>query len=221
MSDRIFLLPGFGEDHRCYRNLEPLLRPGRELVHVDYRPVLRRFKLWDTSAVLMAARLVEFYRIGPGDRLIGHSMGGYFGYVISALQGNPVAMLGSFSDTDKIVRFTHNKIFNYGMTGLGLIKTPIMEQYLNSRVRNRAHLAEMLDIQRNFRTFSNQDMTKMLKISYGEVLLRPREAPLRIHSHDDSVVRPPDEAFVEVPGGHFHLVFHPEEVYSVMEERFL
>lgn len=35
---------------------------------------------------------------------------------------------------------------------------------------------------------------------------------LRIHARPDNIVGSPDETFVEVPGDHFSLVFHPELV---------
>ncbi|MCP4121622.1 MAG: alpha/beta hydrolase [Bacteroidetes bacterium] len=217
MIEKIFLLPGFGENHRCYRNLVPLLRSDFELIHVDYRTILHRTSLFETSAYNTAKELIREYKIGPQDRMVGHSMGGYFSYVASTIQGNPVAMLGSFSDTDKIVRMTKNKLINYTATGFGFIKTPLMKAYLKKRVRNKQFLGEMLSVQDNFQSFSNEDMIKMLKISYGELLPPALEEPLRIHALDDKVVRTPDQDFREVSGGHFGLIFHPEEVYSNLE----
>lgn len=210
---RIFFFPGFGEDHRCFRNLEPMFNRDFSVHHVDYRPVLDRFPVWETSASTMARHLIEHFGIGPEEAIIGHSMGGYFGYAIATIQGNPVAMVGSFSNTEKIVRMTENKVFNYTMVASGLIKTPLMKWYISARTNNKQWLPEMLDIQHNFTTFSNTHMIKMLTLSYGEDLPPPLSPPLRIHAADDAVVRPPDEPYHEVPGGHFSIVFHPEEVY--------
>jgi len=194
------------------------MRKDHELIHVDYRTILHKNPLWETSAYNTAKAIISQYKISPNDRLVGHSMGGYFSYAASAIQGNPVAMLGSFSDTDKIVRMTKNKLINYSFTGLGLIKTPLMKAYLKTRVRNKQFLGEMLTIQDNFRSFSNEDMMKMLKISYGESLPPALAEPLRIHAKDDTVVRIPDQGFREVGGGHFGLIFHPEEVYGQMSD---
>jgi hypothetical protein len=216
-TSRIFLLPGFGEDHRCYRNLVPRLRSDFQLIHVDYRPALNNFPLWETKPKTMARSLMEYYNIQPNDKLVGHSMGGYFSYAISTIQGNPVAMLGSYSDASKIVRMTQNKFFNYSFVGTGLIKTPLMKLYISHRTNNKQFLPEMLEIQDNFQSFSNTDMLKMLQLSYGGDLPPPSTQPYRIHALDDAVVRPPDEAFHEVPGGHFSLVFHPDEVLEKLQ----
>jgi hypothetical protein len=218
MPSKLYLLPGFGEDHRCYRNLEPLLRTDFDLIHVDYRPVLRRFNVWETRPGVMARHLIDHYRMDPADKLIGHSMGGYFGHAVSTLQGNPVAMIGSFSNTDKIVRMTKNKLVNYTMVGSGLIKTPLMNWYIKRRTNNKGNLEETLSIQENFKLFSNVDMLKMLTLSYGEDLPPAPVEPLRIHALDDTVVRTPDENFEAVSGGHFCLVFQPEEVYEKLVE---
>ena len=144
-------------------------------------------------------------------------MGGYFGYAISTLQGNPVVMLGSYSDTSKIVRMTQNKFFNFGFVGSGLIKTTLMKLYISQRTNNKQFLPEMLDIQDNFRSFTNTDMLKMLQLSYGEALPPPLAEPLRIHALDDAIIRPPDQEFIQVNGGHFSLLFHPEEVFNGMQ----
>lgn len=217
MKDRIFLLPGFGEDHRAFRNLNPFLRDKFNLIHVDYRPVLRRINMLEIDTLAFAQSLIDYYRIDADDWLIGHSMGGFFGYNISASQGNPTAMLGAFSDTSKIVRMTHNKAVNYSVVATGLLKTPAMKYYIAKRGHKNAYLEEMLDVQENFKSFSNADMVKMLTMSYSEKPPPALREPLRIHAIDDTVVRPPDEAFHEVEGGHFSLIFHPEQVYEGME----
>ncbi len=218
MKERIFLLPGFGEDHRAFRNLAPYLRDKFNLIHVDYRPLLRRMNHLEVDQQLLATNLVEYYNIHPDDRLIGHSMGGFFSYNIAAHQGNPVAMLGAFSDSNKIIRMTESKPINYSMVASGILKTPVMRFYISQRGRQGRVKDEMLDVQRNFKSFSNDDLVKMLTLSYSEMPPPALREPLRIHALDDTVIRPPDEPFHQVKGGHFSLIFHPEQVYEGMED---
>ena len=216
MKKKLYLLPGFGEDHRCFRNMVPYFDE-YDIIHVDYRKPLSNFFLWETSPTGLAKKLVSQYNIQDDDKIIGHSMGGYFGYAISTLQGNPVCMIGSYSNANKIVRFTDSKLVNHFMTGSGLVKTPIFRNYITSRNKNERVRAEMLDIQKNFKSFSNDVMLKMSILSFGEELPPPRSNPFRIHAHDDRVIRTPDQPFETVRGGHFCLVFHPEEVIEKMK----
>lgn len=212
----MFLFPGFGEDKTCFRNLKPFLRD-YELIVIDYRKILKSIPLWEVTPSLLAKRIGIYYAIQPEDKLVGHSMGGYFAYCLSTQQGNPTCLIGSFTDANKIVRFSHSKLVNIAATGSGLIKTPLFRKYITSRTKNPTIRKEMLSIQQNFKSFSNADMAKMALLSFGETLPPAPIESLRIHAKDDRVVRIPDEPYTKVRGGHFSLVFHPDEVYAAME----
>lgn len=220
MKQKIFLLPGFGENEKCFRNLRPFLK-NFELVDVDYRPSLKKLDLWNTKPSGLAKVLIDNYQIQPNDLLVGHSMGGYFSHNISILNGNRTCLIGSFTDTNKIIRFTQNQLINHFVTGSGLIKTNLMRDYIQSRTRSAAIKKEMLSIHNNFHSFTNDAMLKMSILSFGEDLPPAQVEPFHIHAMDDTVVRPPSAPFEKVRGGHFSIVFHPDEVYEKMENGFL
>ncbi|MEZ5004553.1 MAG: alpha/beta hydrolase [Chitinophagales bacterium] len=216
MKQKLYLLPGFGEDHRCFRNLKPFLRD-YELVDVDYRPILQKIPIWDTTPTQLAKGIIRTYGIQPTDILIGHSMGGYFSHVISHLEGNDSCLIGSFTDPNKIIRLSQSKLFNTLVTGSGLVKTPIMRKYIAERPRDERIKREMLTIHKNFNSFSNMAMAQLSILSFGEDLPPSSTQPLHIHAKDDTVVRPPDAPYEKVRGGHFCLVFHPDEVHEKMQ----
>jgi hypothetical protein len=141
MKQKLFLLPGFGEDQRCFRNLKPFLSK-YELIPVDYRPVLKKMSMLETKPSLMAASLIHHYKIHQNDKLVGHSMGGYFSHAISTLQGNDACLIGSFTNANKIVRFTEVQAVNHFVTGSGLIKTPLMLSYIQQRNSSKSTSAK-------------------------------------------------------------------------------
>jgi pimeloyl-ACP methyl ester carboxylesterase len=216
MKQKIFLLPGFGENERCFRNLHPFLSK-YELIHVDYRPVLKKISLLETKPSVMAKNIIQHYNIRENDKLVGHSMGGYFSHVISVEQGNPTCLIGSFTDANKIVRFTEVQAVNHFVTGSGLIKTPLMLSYIQQRNKEAHVRNEMSQIHSNFKTFTNDALLKMSIMSFGEDLPPAPVPTFHIHATDDKVVRPPDAHYHKVRGGHFCLVFHPDEVHEKME----
>ncbi|MEZ5022519.1 MAG: alpha/beta hydrolase family protein [Chitinophagales bacterium] len=216
MKQKLYLFPGFGETERCFRNLKPFLRD-YELIDVDYRPVLKNIPLWETTPTNLATELIHYYGIKPEDKLVGHSMGGYFSYVISGIKGNSTCLIGSFSDPNKIVRFSESKLLNVAITGSGLIKTDLLGDYLVKQTKEPRARQEMIAIKKNFRSFSNMAMAQMSMLSFGEDLPPSPIQPFYIHAKDDRVVRTPDAAYHNVRGGHFCLIFHPDEVYEKME----
>ncbi len=217
MKQKLFLFPGFGENASCFRNLKPFLRDF-ELVDIDYRPVLKNMAFWDTTPTNLCEGVISYYEIQPEDKLVGHSMGGYFSHVISILQANSTCLIGAFSDPNKIVRFSDSKMLNTIVTGSGLVKTPFMSQYIASKTKDARIRNEMLSIQKNFKSFSNKAMAQISILSFGEDLPPSAVQALRIHATNDRVVRTPDEKFEKVRGGHFSIIFHPDEVREKMDD---
>ena len=101
---KLFLMPGFGEDTFCFNELIPLIN-NHEFIHVDYRPVLDKFTFPFITVKQFATQLIKFYNIQPNDKIIGHSMGGYFSFQIREIQGNTICMIGSFNDPKKSIAY--------------------------------------------------------------------------------------------------------------------
>jgi len=215
MRKRLILFPGYGEDARAFEQLLPFLQDF-DIVHVDYRQVLPKIPFTKTNSHHIARLLIAHYRISPFDRLVGHSMGGYFSCRIREIMGNDICMIGSFSDPARIIHTTPVPHLTPLFVATGFSKSIMARQYLQKRVAGKPHEAVMMGVVDNFRTFRNQDLAKLALITLEKKRPSKYPNPLRIHAEDDRVVRPPDEDFVKVPGGHFCINLYPKEVADAM-----
>ena len=215
---RYFLLPGFGEDEFCFRFLRQYL-DDYSLIDVNYFQILETLKPTDVSIKRLAQEVIAFYDIRREDTLVGHSMGGYVGAKIHQLSGCRLVMIASFSDTDKIYRISNSRFMNYNYARFGGLKSKKLQKFLWDRSKNTSHVEDMKHVLENFKKFSNSGLAKSTIISFGPKLsLDDSTNVLRIHSTSDKVVRPPDEAFSKVKGGHFCLTEFPEDTFDLMKE---
>ena len=74
-------MPGFGEDSFCFDEIVPYLNDF-ELKIVDYRPTLDKFIFPFISLRTFTKQLVADNNILKEDKIIGHSMGGYFAFSV-------------------------------------------------------------------------------------------------------------------------------------------
>jgi pimeloyl-ACP methyl ester carboxylesterase len=217
MKQRIFLLPGYGEDHRAFRQLAPYLG-AFELIPVDYRAVLSKLSVFSMSSEKLAKMLVSHYHIRERDLLAGHSMGGYLSFHIRELQGNRICMIGSFSDPGKIVHLVPDwPVLTPVFAGTGFSKTKTARRFLQKKVAGRDFEQAMMEVVDNFRTFSNEELLKLSLLTLEKKPFSQLPNPLRIHADNDRTVRPPDESYHKVEGGHFCLNLYPEQVFNAME----
>lgn len=219
MPARIFLLPGFGENSSMYDPLLPFLKK-YEVIHVDYRQVLPQISLFKIHGIEVVKKIIQHYRILPEDKLIGHSTGGYFAFLIREIQQNEICMIGGFSDTNaKIVHFTPYPIVTPFLSISGLIKTSLIRNYMFSKVKGRNIEQPLMQAMSHFKDFSNEDLFKLSWIlTFDEKPISVLPNPLRIHAKDDRVVRTPDEPYVEVKGGHFPIDLDLENVVKAMQD---
>jgi hypothetical protein len=217
MAQKIFLIPGYGEDFKAFRQLAPFLE-GFELVPVDYREVLGKLPLWKVSSRRLAKVIAAHYGIQERDKLIGHSMGGYVSFQMREIQGNDICMIGSFSDPGKILHMVPNAPFMTSVfAGSGFSKTDMVRDYLQKRVAGRPIEQPMMEVVENFKRFKNEELLKLSLLTLEEKRASSLENPLRIHADDDRTVRVPDESYQKVEGGHFCLNLHPEQVFNAMQ----
>lgn len=218
MTKRIFLLPGFGEDVFAFDELVSFIK-GYTIIGVDYRPVLNKFIFPVITRRQFAKRLVDHYGITSEDKLIGHSMGGYFAAQIRELQGNDICMIASFSDPKK-VRHVLPQMPRFSQVAAltGFVKTGYSRKFLLDRAREEHYRIVLDRVLKNFKKFSNLQLALMSEMNYENKIDSFLPNPLRIHDRHDRVVSPPDEEFVQVNGGHFCLNLYPEEVYHAMRD---
>ena len=220
MKKRILLLPGFGEDTFCFNELLEFIDDNSyEIIHVDYRKTLNQFTFPIITRKQFCKRLIEQYDIQKDDKLIGHSMGGYFAFQIREIIGSEICMIASFSDTKKVIhtvpkfpRITQIAAYT------GLIKTSFLKKYLLDKIKNEDYKKVQKYIMENFNNFSNKELALMTEMFYEKGIQSNLPNPLRIHDKADKVCKFPDEDFIQIPGGHFNLNLYPAETYEAMKD---
>lgn len=218
MKKNIFLLPGFGEDAYAFNQLKPFLK-NYNLIDVDYRQTLNQFNFPFITVRNFAKQLIKNYNIQPDDKLIGHSMGGYFSFQIRELQSNEICMIASFNDPSKVIhiipeftRFTQIAAFT------GLIKLPQVKKYLLDKIKDARIKEVQAHTMDNFKNFTNLQLALMIEMNYAPKIHSKKTNPLRIHDLKDRVVAPPDEHYIQINGGHFNLNLEPERVIDAMQD---
>jgi hypothetical protein len=144
-------------------------------------------------------------------------MGGYFAFYIREIQQNEICMIGAFSDPAKIRHVIPQlprvtSIFNL----TGLIKTNYVKSYLLKRNKREDIIQVLKKTIDNFDTFTNIELAKMNEMCFFPKIHSSLENPLRLHDKDDRVVETPDEAYIQIGGGHFLLNLEPQAWYDAM-----
>ena len=219
MQEKIFLLPGFGEDGFVFNELLPYLNTHKkEIIKIDYRPVLDKFTFPFITVQQFSNKLIKYYNINSNDKLIGHSMGGYFSFQIRELIGTDIIMIGSFNDPKKIIHILPQfPRFTLFTTITGIAKQSWVKKYLLSKIKNEQIKAIQSKIMDNFNNFTNNELALMLEMNYQQKIKTNLPNPIRIHDKNDKIVSPPDEPYHQIKGGHFSLNIHPEEVYTIIK----
>lgn len=216
MQKRIFLLPGFGENCSIYDPLLPYLED-YEVKKVDYRNVLSQISFLNTSGMEVAKVLIKHYRILPEDKIIGHSTGGYFAFLIREIQNNEICMISGFSDVSKVIHFLPNRHLTPFLALSGLIKSKYAKESTLKKVKGKPIEKALDKVMDQFHDFTNEELFKIAMIlTYDEKTISIKPNPLRIHAKDDKVVRVPDQEFEEVKGGHFPIDLDLENVMKAL-----
>ena len=203
MNKRLFLLPGFGEDTFCFNNLIPYINKHKyKIIHVDYRPVLKKFTFPFITVQQFSKQLVNTYAIQSEDKLLG----------------NEICMIGAFNDPQKVIH-TFPKMPRATMIAVlsGLIKTNTLKEYLLNKIKDENYRAVQEEIMDNFDTFSNYELALMLEMNYQKKIDSILPNPLRIHDKNDKIIAAPDEEYTAIKGGHFCLNLYPEDTYFAMQ----
>jgi pimeloyl-ACP methyl ester carboxylesterase len=214
---RLLLLPGWGEDARIFRNLQPeLARHFSQVVNVTYREVLLGLPARPKPEAFLD-RLIAFYGIEPGDVVIGHSFGGWVAYQLNGRVGCPAAMLCSLSERWR-VRPTLKLFMPVSwVIRLGLFHTSFFRGYQRLRYRGKPSANEMEVVIQNFRQWTNTEIYQVPALMMQRIRKHEATNLLRIHAQQDELIRPPRELHVVVPGDHFAPATHPEPILQRLE----
>lgn len=220
MQKRLFLLPGFGEDTFCFNELIPFINQHKyEIIHVDYRPVLDKFTFPVITVQQFARQLIRIYGIRNGDKLLGHSMGGYFSFQIRELIDTDICMIGSFNDPKKVIHMLPQFPRITLLAALsGLVKKKFLKDYLLAKIKDERYREIQSKIMDNFDNFTDNELALMIEMNYQQKINSSLPNPLRIHDKADRIVAAPDEPYVQIGGGHFCLNLYPEETYAAMKD---
>lgn len=210
--NRIFLIHGYVEDSTIFDQLVPLLPPA-DYVRINLADEFARWQPTGRVNVGMLAQyLTDQYKITAEDVVIGHSMGGWAAINIKQVSGAMVIQLASWTNQKKILFPTDNLtvlkfLLNSGITQSRTLNNFFKKQY--SFAESRELYNRLVD---GSRQMSRLYLWQQLQTLFAKVPPLTVQPDLRIHAQSDTIVGPPDESFIEVPGDHFSLVFHPELV---------
>jgi hypothetical protein len=220
MKKRLFLLPGFGEDTFCFNEIIPFLEQHPyEIIHVDYRPVLDKFIFPLITVQQFSRQLIKLYDIKSDDKVIGHSMGGYFSFQIRELINSEICMIASFHDTAKVLHILPQFPRTTLLAALtGLMKTKLLKNYMLSKIKDERYKQIQMKIMDNFDHFTDNELGLMIEMNYQKKIISTLPNPLRIHDKADRIVAFPDEEFKQIKGGHFCLNLYPEDTYLAMKD---
>lgn len=208
---RLILLPGYTEDQTIFATLLPLLPAFAQVLRLELE---EEFAHWHPAGrptvVALAQYLAARHRIGPADVLIGHSMGGWIAAHLQQQTGATAILLSSFTDQAKIVSAIRSPRW-LGLVALtGLVQNRFINQYFKRRYRydeSRVLHGQFVDGMGRFR---RRYVHQQLQVLFAPVPPLTVQPELRLHARTDTVVRPPDESYVALPGDHFAHYFYPQ-----------
>lgn len=208
---RLLLLPGYTEDQRIFATLRPLLPTFAQVLALELE---EEFAHWHPAGrptvAALARHLAARYHIGPADVVIGHSMGGWIAAHLKQQTGATAILLSSFTDQAKIVSAIRNPRLLGFVALTGLVQNRQINQYFKRRYRydeSRALHAQFVDGMGRLR---RRYVHQQLQVLFAPVPPLTASPELRLHVPTDTVVLPPDEPYVVLPGDHFAHYFYPE-----------
>jgi len=210
---RLLYIHGYVENSTIFDKLAPLL-PAESVVKLNLQDDFARWNPVDSSVNVstLAGYLAKTYKIGPDDVVIGHSMGGWIGANLKAQTGCGAVLISSCTDVKKIMTFTRNITLLKLLVYAGLVQSRMFANYAiklypfdESRALQKSLIGNMISQPRRY-------VYQQLRVLMAPYSIPHATPDLRIHTRPDNILRVPDEPYVETPGDHFNLVFHPQAV---------
>lgn len=217
---RIIFIPGLGEDELIFSKLIPLI--DGEKVVLNTWQLLGDQPRGKTNALEFAKEVMKRYHITKEDVIIGHSMGGLIAYCLKMLTGCRIVQIASYTNHDRlIVPISSHTLIKMGVKSRiffnPLVKWLIVKMQYNKKP-SKGVLSYVFDL---LKEGNKHNVINQLKVALTPLKINTSIQPdLRIHSRGDKIVRPPKESYYEVPGDHFSLFTHPEQVAAAINQFF-
>lgn len=212
--ERIIFIHGFGENAHIFDKIAPHL-PAKEKIFVDNWAALGNEKKADLNVLVYAQELVNQYHITERDVIIGHSMGGWIAYHIKHLTGCKIVQIASWTNQKKVIMPIKNRKMVYLLTKMGLVFNYFTQKYVVHRhYKGKDSEYILTDTVKRLRKGDKDNVNNQLRVVLALVNQQISVTPdMRFHAKADTIVRCPDEAYIEVPGDHFTLYTQPEAIY--------
>jgi len=208
---RLLLLHGYTEDATIFDPLLPLLPPFEQVVALE---LAEEFAHWRPAGPVnvhtLARYLAARHGIGPTDVLIGHSMGGWIAAHLQEQTGAAAILLSSFTDQAKIVSSLRSPRLLGVAAHLGLVQNRWLNDYFRRRYRHDESRALHGQLVAGMGRWRRRYVAQQLRVLFAPGPPLTTEPALRLHAVGDTVVRPPDEPYVALPGDHFAHYFYPQ-----------
>ena len=209
MPNRVFLIHGYVEDPTIFDKVVPLLPPAN-YVRINLADEFSRWKpSGPVNVRLLAQYMTDHYKITADDLVIGHSMGGWTAIHVKQVSGAKAIQLASWTDQKKIRFPTDNLMVLKFMLNTGITQSRMLNNFLMKRYPFDESRALYNQLVEGAMRMPRSYIWQQLQTLFATVPPLTVQPDLRIHARRDNIVAPPDEAFTEVPGDHFSLVFHP------------
>lgn len=216
--NRIIFIHGFGEKPSIFDKIHPAFP--HDKLFIDNWMELGNQRRKNYTALDYASHLANKYQITPNDLIIGHSLGGWIAYHTKFITHCKAIQIASWTDMDR-VKFPIN---NFQLIAL-LVKMGItfnhFSKYYFLKKQYKGLASEQVFIE-NYDNLIKGNKTNVLNqlmlILHGKANDNMPDPDLRIHSHNDRLIRKPKQDFHAVNGDHFNLHTHPDEVIQAIQQ---
>jgi len=209
---RIIFIPGFAEDELVFTHIQPLI-PGEKLLLNSWK-LFNAHRNAELNVLNFAKELIQRYNITNEDVLIGHSMGGWIAYHVKYFVNCRVIQVASMTNKDRVIPPVADLQPVYWAIRKRLVFNDFTTWIASFGLY---HHRESRDIFLYYAKLLEKGNPEII-VNQLKVIVRPVDVvltlqpDLRIHSKEDPILKPPKEPFYNVPGDHFGLYTHPQEV---------
>ncbi|MES2517714.1 MAG: alpha/beta hydrolase [Bacteroidota bacterium] len=210
---KILFIHGFVEDRSIFDEIRKIITFGEQIalnlneVFADWQDAPE-----EMNVQVLAAYLIKEYRITSQDCVIGHSMGGWIASYMKEQIGCKAILVASLTNQDKLITPLKNLTLIKYFIRWGIMQSSSMINYLKKDYHLSASKSLYNKLVDDLAEMDKKYLYQQCQVLFTKVKPLTITPDIRIHARPDNIVKIPDEAFVEVLGDHFCLVYYPNEV---------